>query len=54
MNFEKLYLEVTRECTMRCEHCLRGENEHKSMSIETLENSLKDIKHIHTLLLSGG
>ncbi len=54
MNFENLYLETTRECSMRCEHCLRGNHEHEYMSIETLENSLKDIKHIKTLLLSGG
>ena len=54
MDFENLYLEITRECSMCCEHCLRGNHEHEFMSIETLENSLKDINHIKTLLLSGG
>lgn len=54
MYFEKLYLELTRECTMQCEHCLRGDREHKYMSIETLENLLKEVNNIETLLLSGG
>ncbi len=54
MEVENLYLELTRECTLSCEHCLRGEQEHKYMSIETLENTLKDIKKIKTILLSGG
>lgn len=54
MYFEKLYLELTRECTMKCEHCLRGDREHKYMSLETLDNLFKEINHIETLLLSGG
>ncbi len=54
MEFDNLYLEITRECSMCCEHCLRGNHEHEYMSIDTLANSLKDIKYIKTLLLSGG
>lgn len=27
MKLEKLYLEVTRMCTLECEHCLRGDRE---------------------------
>ena len=54
MNIEDLYLEVTRFCTLKCEHCLRGDSEKKNMSIETLENILKDVHRIDTLLLSGG
>lgn len=54
MTIEKLYLEVTRDCTLECEHCLRGEKEKKEMNSTTLENSLKDVRQIDTLLLTGG
>ncbi|MBR4262553.1 MAG: radical SAM protein [Bacilli bacterium] len=54
MILDNLYLEITRDCTIECEHCLRGEKEHKNMSVTTLENVLKNIKKIGTLLLSGG
>ena len=54
MHIKNLYLEVTRKCTLQCEHCLRGESEAKQMSVETVENTLKEIQRIDTLLLSGG
>lgn len=54
MTIDKLYLEVTRDCTLECEHCLRGEKQKLDMNTTTLENSLKDIKRINTLLLTGG
>ena len=44
MKLEKLYLEVTRMCTLECEHCLRGDRENKYMSTKTIENILKDVK----------
>ncbi len=54
MKIDKLYLEITRNCTLECEHCLRGNKEIKDMDLMTLENSLKDVKEINTLLLTGG
>ena len=54
MRIDRLYLEVTRNCTLECEHCLRGNKEIKDMDIITLENSLKDIESINTILLTGG
>lgn len=54
MIIDNLYLEITRNCSFECEHCLRGNKENKNMSLATLENILKDIKHIKRLLLSGG
>ena len=54
MIIDKMYLEVTRNCTLECEHCLRGNKEIKDMDLITLENSLKDVKEINTLLLTGG
>ena len=54
MKLEKLYLEVTRMCTLECEHCLRGDRENKYMSTKTIENILKDVKKIDKLLITGG
>ena len=54
MTIDKLYLEVTRDCTLECEHCLRGEKQKQEMNTTTLENALKDINQINTLLLTGG
>lgn len=54
MRIDRLYLEATRNCTLECEHCLRGDKETKDMDVLTLENSLKDVEEINTLLLTGG
>ena len=54
MFYDKLYIEITRNCTLNCEHCLKGEKENKNMSVETINNIFKDIKNINTLLLTGG
>lgn len=54
MRIDRLYLELTRNCTLKCEHCLRGDKEIKDMDVLTLENCLKNIKEINTLLLTGG
>lgn len=54
MKIENLYLELTRSCTLKCEHCLRGENRNEYMSKETINKVFKDIKKINRLLLTGG
>ena len=54
MILDNLYLEITRNCTIKCEHCLRGDKEIKNMSIVTLNNILKETSEIKHLLLSGG
>ena len=54
MIIDNLYLEVTRNCTIECEHCLRGNRERKNMSLNTLDNIFKEIKEVKHLLLSGG
>ena len=54
MTLEKLYLEITRQCTLRCEHCLRGDNKNEFMSLQTINSVLKDVKQIDRLLLTGG
>lgn len=54
MYLEELDLEVTRNCTLACEHCLRGEALNVNMSLETLENLFSSVNGIGTLLLTGG
>lgn len=54
MRIETLYLEVTRMCTLECEHCVRGDRENKFMSSETINNALKDVKEIGLLFFEGG
>ena len=54
MKARNVYLELTRNCTLECEHCLRGNKEVKNMNINTLEKILKDFTKINCLLLSGG
>ncbi len=54
MYVSDLMLEVTRNCTLECEHCLRGDRERKNMSPHVLDAIFKDITHVGRLLLSGG
>lgn len=54
MILEELHLEITRNCTLYCEHCLRGDKECVSMDLNTLENVFKDVTAVDTLLLTGG
>ena len=53
-NVTNLYLELTRACTLECKHCLKGDREPKSMSLETIENALKGVGYIELLSLTGG
>ena len=54
MNIEQLHLEVTRNCTLECEHCLRGDRQRINMDPIILDNIFKDIKYVDQLLLTGG
>lgn len=54
ISIEKLHLEVTRNCTLECLHCFRGEREIENMAISTIQKVLKNVHHIDFLLLTGG
>lgn len=54
MDVEELHLQVTRNCTLECEHCLRGDREKVNMSPKVLDEIFKDIKNVGNLLLTGG
>ena len=54
MNIENLDLEITRRCTLNCEHCFRGDPQNINMSIESLVNIFSSVNKIETLLITGG
>lgn len=54
MYVERLHLEVTRNCTLNCEHCFRGDKEIVNMDPALLDYIFKDVKRVDKLLLTGG
>lgn len=54
MYIENLHLCVTRNCTLECEHCLRGDRENVNMNPQILDRIFEDVKKVEFLLLTGG
>lgn len=54
MYIEQLNLELTRNCTLQCEHCLRGDRQHINMNPIILDKIFEEVKEIKSLLLTGG
>lgn len=54
MYVEELHLEATRNCTLECEHCLRGNRQAINMDTVVLDKIFKYVKNVGTLLLTGG
>lgn len=54
MYVENLHLQLTRNCTLECEHCLRGDRERVNMNPAVLDEIFKDVKKVGFLLLTGG
>lgn len=49
-----LILEVTRQCNMRCEHCLRGEAQRLNMSRAVIDKVLSQVHQISQVTFTGG
>ena len=54
ITFKWLILELTRQCNMRCAHCMRGEPEDKTIGTSILERLFREVRHIEHLGLTGG
>lgn len=54
MYIENLHLSLTRNCTLECEHCLRGNRQHVSMDPLILDKIFQDILEVENLLITGG
>lgn len=49
-----LLVELGRRCNMCCPHCLRGNAQDVSISRETIDRVLDSVKHIGSIVFSGG
>ncbi len=53
-----LYIEVTRKCTMKCNHCLRGDSQNISLNVndinELFTNNEFQITNINNVIITGG
>ena len=52
-----LYIEVTRKCTMKCNHCLRGDSQNISLNINDINelfNNDIQITNINNIIITGG
>lgn len=54
MYVETILLEITRNCTLYCEHCCRGDKEIINVSSLTIDNIFKDIEYVDEIFLTGG
>ena len=52
--FKNLMLEVTRKCNMKCEHCMRGEQQDITMNSKIIKYVLDATSEIDCLTLTGG
>jgi len=54
LNIYNLLIEITRECNLTCQHCLRGEQEIGTIQNEHLWSLFSQIDSISILTLTGG
>lgn len=54
LHIDSLVVEVTRRCNMKCEHCLRGEPQNKSIKIEYVNELFSKINSIGCVTFTGG
>lgn len=54
MDVLNLVLEVTRQCNMKCAHCLRGEPRNVTMDFIVAKKALDKLQYIDTITFTGG
>lgn len=58
ISIDYLYIEVTRKCTMKCAHCLRGDSENISIELKHIDDLFNNkdlqITKINNLIITGG
>lgn len=54
MFVDNLCLTITKNCNLKCEHCLRGDRYNINISDETIKNTFSKINKIGMLVLTGG
>ncbi len=53
-SFSDLCLEVTRRCNMDCDHCMRGCQQNKDMTKDTINRLLDQTEYISCICFTGG
>lgn len=53
-NVSNVVIEITRQCNMLCDHCLRGDAENVNINIAYVEKLFKQVEQISTLTITGG
>ncbi len=54
LSIDHLTIEVTRKCNMRCEHCLRGPAQRKTIDNHHIYKIMQLINNVSTLTITGG
>lgn len=54
LKIERISIEITRRCNMKCSHCMRGNAQNRDISLEYITNILKHTQSIGYLNLTGG
>ena len=54
LNISELVIEATRKCNMKCEHCMRGAAQRKTISDQHIHKILQIIDNVGTLTITGG
>ena len=54
IKFKNLMLEITRQCGMNCNHCMRGEAEDVDMKYDVIYTICEKATHIEQLSITGG
>ena len=54
MELSNVIIEITRQCNMACEHCLRGEPENIDIQKEYIDSFMSKVDYISNLTITGG
>lgn len=54
LNYNHMMFEVTRQCNLKCEHCMRGDAQNITMSKEIIDKTLDQIGYCCNFGITGG
>lgn len=52
--YDKLVVEITRECNLQCAHCLRGDAQNITMSKDVIDKIFEDAEDCKEVFFTGG
>lgn len=54
MELSNVFIEITRECNLECEHCLRGDAQDLSIPPNYIDVLFSQVEYINSLTITGG